>query len=355
MRNQRMAARALAVLLGAAIVAGCASSGVALKDVEFDPLEWGVPPSIVPATDTSQLLALILAQKVLNDAVAYIRSIAESRGRNADWAEEAVRESSSITETVALEKGVIDLVAADLDRLLEELDGRPVTTSAGETTLETGGADVVERGMTLRRRILHAVSNPNIAYILMMLGIAGLFFEITHPGVVFPGVVGALCLILGFYGLQTLPVNYAGLLLILLAVILFIAEVKITSYGFLTIGGIISFLMGSLMLIDSPAPFLRVSLGVILATVVFVTSAFLFLAGAVLKVYRRRPSTGMEGLVGTVGKALSDLSPRGQIFVRGEIWEAVCPRGAKKGDLVKVVKAEGLTLEVQPVDNGKEE
>jgi len=290
-----------------------------------------------------------MGKKIENDAVAYLKSIAEARNRNAEWAEKAVRESASLTEKEAVEEGVVDMVAEDMETLLREINGRTVTTAAGEIVLETEGAEILHLKMDLRRRILHIISNPNIAYILMMLGIVGIFFELTHPGVIFPGVVGALCLILGFYGLQTLPVNYAGLLLIVLSLILFIAEVKITSYGFLTIGGIVSLLLGSLMLIDSPAPFLRISLGVILGTILFTAAFFLLLVGAVMKVYRRQATTGFEGLVGVAGECLTDLDPRGQIFVRGEIWEASCPMGAKKGEQVEVRKAEGLILEVQPV------
>jgi membrane-bound serine protease (ClpP class) len=288
-------------------------------------------------------------KKIENDAVAYLKSIAEARGRNAEWAEKAVRESASLTEKEAVAEGVVDMVAEDIETLLREINGRTVTTAAGEVVLETEGAEKLYLKMGLRRRILHTISNPNIAYILMMLGIVGIFFELTHPGVIFPGVVGALCLILGFYGLQTLPVNYAGLLLIVLSMILFIAEVKITSYGFLTIGGIVSLLLGSLMLIDSPVPFLRISLSVILATIFFTVVFFLLLVGAVVKVYRRRTVTGFEGLVGAGGECLTDLNPRGQIFVRGEIWEANCPGGIMKGEQVVVTKAEGLVLEVQPI------
>ncbi len=288
--------------------------------------------------------------KMENDAAAYLKSIAESRGRDTAWAEEAVRKSVSITETEALEKHVIDVMAEDLDTLLGQLDGRRVKTAAGEVTIATKGARVSARSMGARRRILQTISNPNIAYILMMLGVLGLFFELAHPGAILPGVVGALCLILGFYGLQSLPVNWAGLLLIILAVVLFIAEVKITSYGFLTIGGIVSMVLGSLMLVDSPAPFLRISLAVILGVVAFAVLLFLVLAGAVFRAYLRRPTTGAEGLVGETGEALTDLAPAGRVFVRGEIWEARCPAGAVKGLKIKVIRVDGLTLEVEPLE-----
>lgn len=291
-----------------------------------------------------------MRKKIENDAAAYLKSIAEDRGRNTKWAEEAVRESVSITESEALEQGVIDLVARDLDALLAEIDGREVTTAAGAVRLDTGNVAIARKTMGIRWRILHTISNPNIAYILMMLGVLGLFFELAHPGVILPGVVGAISLILGFYGLQSLPINYAGLLLIFLAIVLFIAEVKIVSYGFLTIGGIVSMFFGSLMLIDSPAPFLRISISVILMTITTAVLFFLLLAGAVVRVHRRRPTTGMEGLVTSVGEALTDLDPEGQIFIRGEIWEARCPAGARKGDRVRVVKADSLKLDVEPIN-----
>jgi len=196
-----------------------------------------------------------MVEKVTNDAVAYIKSIAERRGRNVKWAEDAVRNSVSITAREALKLGVIDLVSKDIGDLLDRIDGMKVKTPAGEKVLHTRGASVVRKQMGLRLKILALISNPNIAYILMLLGFYGLFFEFTNPGSIFPGVVGGICLILAFYAFQTLPVNYAGLLLIVLAVILFVLEIKITSGGVLTIGGIISMIIGSIMLFESPDPF----------------------------------------------------------------------------------------------------
>jgi membrane-bound serine protease (ClpP class) len=286
--------------------------------------------------------------KAENDAAAYLRSIAEARGRDAAWAEEAVRKSVSLTEKEALEKRVVDLVAPDLQGFLEAAHGRRVTTAAGPVTLDTLGAGATHRPMPLRWRILHTLSKPDVAYLLMMLGIAGLFMELSHPGAVLPGVVGALSLILGLYGLQTLPLNYAGFLLILLAVVLFVVEIKVVSYGLLSLGGIASMILGSLMLVDSPLPFLRVSLATVLSATAAVALILIFLAGAAARALARKPQSGMEGLLGRPGEALGDLTPRGKIFIHGEIWDAVSSTPVPKGGLVTVTGHDGLTLRVEP-------
>ena len=201
-----------------------------------------------------------MAEKATNDAAAYVRSLAERTGRNAKWAEDAVRKSISATETEALNQKVIDLVSKDLNTLLSDIDGRKVRTVMGEKTLKTANVNVIREEMSLRHKILNFITDPNVAYMLMLLGFYGLFFELTNPGAIFPGVMGGICLILAFYAFQTLPVNYAGLLLIILAIILFILEIKIISHGVLTIGGVISMLIGSLMLFESPGPFMKLSL-----------------------------------------------------------------------------------------------
>jgi membrane-bound serine protease (ClpP class) len=214
-----------------------------------------------------------MASKVENDAAAYAESIAAKRNRNKEWAVKAVRESVSITENEALKIKVIDLIASDLEDLLRQLDGRKITTAAGVTILETEGIEVHEIEMGLREKVLDTLSNPNIAYILMMVGLLGLYFELSNPGAIFPGIIGGISLILAFFAFQTLPVNYAGILLIILALILFILEIKVTSFGMLTVGGVISLILGSLMLFDTgAAPFARLSFEVIIP-VVAVTSA----------------------------------------------------------------------------------
>jgi membrane-bound serine protease (ClpP class) len=288
-----------------------------------------------------------MSEKVANDAAAYIRSIAEKRGRNAEWAEKAVRESVSITANEALKLKVIDLVAPDLKTLLASVDQREVETSSGKHILKTKGIKVVYKEMGIRHKILDFISDPNVAYLLMLLGFYGIFFEMTNPGAIFPGVFGAIALILAFYSFQTLPVNYAGLLLIILAIILFILEIKITSYGVLTIGGIISMLIGSLMLFDSPLPFFKLSLKVILPGVIL-TSLFFFLTiRLALKAFRQKPSTGVEGLVGLEGKAKTDIHKEGLVFVHGEIWKAWSDEPIKTGEKVIVEKVEHLRLKVR--------
>jgi membrane-bound serine protease (ClpP class) len=290
-----------------------------------------------------------MAKKVENDAAAYARSLAEKRGRNADWAESAVRQSASLTEKDALEKRVIDLVAPSLDDLLARLDGKEIRKGEAAIVLRTKGIRVTRVPMGLRHRILSSLADPNIAYILMMIGIYGIFFELSNPGAVFPGIVGGISLILGFYSLQTLSANYAGFLLIALAIILFILEIKVQSYGALTIGGIVSMLLGSLMLFRSSAdPWLRISWGVLAtmigASTVFFTTVVLLAVRSQL----RKPVTGAEGMVGETGEAMEDFTGEGKVFVLGEWWNARCGVSLKKGDKVTVVGREGMTLLVEP-------
>ena len=292
-----------------------------------------------------------MAKKVENDAAAYARSLAEKKGRNAAWAESAVRESTSLTEKDALEKGVIDLVAPSLSDLLARLDGKEIRKGDKPVVLRTKAIRVTRVPMGLRHKILSSLADPNIAYILMMIGIYGIFFELSNPGAVFPGVVGGISLILGFYSLQTLSANYAGFLLIALAIILFILEIKVHSYGALTIGGIVALLLGSLMLFRSSAdPYLRISWGVLAtmvgASVVFFTTVVTLAVRSQL----RRPVTGAEGMVGETGEAMEDFTGEGKVFVLGEWWNARCAVPLKKGDKVTVAGREGMTLLVEPKD-----
>jgi len=235
-----------------------------------------------------------MAEKVENDAAAYAKSIATKRNRNKEWAVQAVRESVSITETEALKKNVIDLIASDLDDLLSQIDGREIKTSVGVKKLATKNIALDRTEMGFREKVLDTISNPNISYILMMIGLLGLYFELSNPGAIFPGVIGGICLILAFFSFQTLPVNYAGILLIIMALVLFILEIKVTSFGMLTVGGIISLTLGSLMLFDSPEPFLKVSLEFIFP-VVTVTSTFFILAiYLAVKAQRRKPTPSFD-------------------------------------------------------------
>ncbi|MGH7432913.1 MAG: NfeD family protein [Candidatus Methylomirabilales bacterium] len=288
-----------------------------------------------------------MTRKIENDAAAYIRGLAERRGRNATWAEDAVRKSVSATATEALRLKVIDVVAENRADLLAKIDGRTVETGAGKITLKTKMAKIVEVEMGLRDKVLSVISNPTIAYMLLILGMAGLYFELSTPGAILPGVLGGICLILAFYAFQALPINYAGLLLIILGVILFVAEVKVVSHGILTIGGMTAMILGSLMLIDSPAPFLQISLSAILGVTAATTAFFVFAIGAVFRAHRRQPATGREGLVGQVGVARTRLNPDGLIFIRGEIWNATCAEGAEPGEQVQVAAVAGLKLKVK--------
>jgi membrane-bound serine protease (ClpP class) len=290
----------------------------------------------------------VMAEKATNDAAAYIRSLAERNGRNAKWAEDAVRKSISATEEEALKEGVIDLVSKDLNSLLSDIDGKQVRTVMGEKVLNTAKANIIKEGMGLRHRILNLISDPNVAYILMLLGFYGLFFELTNPGSIFPGVMGGICLILAFYAFQTLPVNYAGLLLIILAIILFILEVKIISHGVLTIGGIISMVIGSIMLFESPAPFMKLSLYVILPAAIITALFFSLTLGLAFKAFKRKPVTGSEGLLGGEGVASTDITKDGgMVLLHGERWSAYSDEPISKGEKVKVEAVSGLKVKVK--------
>ncbi len=290
-----------------------------------------------------------MLKKVENDAAAYAKSLAEQRGRNVEWAVSAVRESESVSAKKALELKIIDVVASSVPELLEKVEGREVETAWGKKTLALEGLPVKKMEMGWRLRLLDTLSNPNIAYILMMLGFYGLFFELSNPGVIFPGVFGAICLILAFFALQTLPVNYAGVLLILLAIILFIAEIKVTSYGVLSLGAVVSLLLGSLMLIDSPDPALRVSWYVILPMVATTAAFFLFAVSFALRAQMRQPTTGQEGLIGKRAKVISPIRREGKVFVHGEYWNAESEEEFEKGDTVEIVGVSELKLKVKRI------
>jgi membrane-bound serine protease (ClpP class) len=290
-----------------------------------------------------------MLKKVENDAAAYAKSLAEQRGRNVEWAVNAVRESESVSAQRALELNIIDLVASSVPELIEKVEGREVETVWGKKALALKGLPVQESVMGWRYRLLDTLSNPNIAYILMMLGFYGLFFELSNPGVIFPGVFGAICLILAFFALQTLPVNYAGMLLILLAIILFIAEIKVTSYGVLSLGAIVSLILGSLMLIESPDPALRVSWFVILPMVATTAAFFLFAVSFALRAQMKQPTTGQEGLIGKRARVVSPIRREGKVFVHGEYWNAESEEEFEKGATVEIVGVSELKLKVRRV------
>lgn len=287
-----------------------------------------------------------MKEKVENDSVAYIKSIAEQRGRNVAWAEDAVRKSVSVTEKEALGLKIIDLIAEDVQTLLDKLDGRTVTVASGPVVLRTKGAPRREFPMGWRLEMLKALSDPNIAYVLMTIGSIGILAELYNPGAILPGIVGAISLILAFYSFQSLPINYAGALLMLLGLVLFILEVSVTSYGLLAVGGVTSMVLGSLMLIKTDAPFLKISWAVIVPVVALTGGLTLLMVGMGLRAMRRKPSTGREGMVGLVGVAKTPLAPHGKLQIHGEIWEAVSDQPLEPGDQAEVTRLEGLTLYV---------
>ena len=287
-----------------------------------------------------------MAEKIVNDMVAYTKSIAEKRGRNSEWAEKAIRESVSVTEKEALELKVIDLIAEDLDDLIEKIDGRELKEKG---TLHTKGVKRVVLTESFRDKILKTLSDPNIAYLLMMIGMAGLYFELSHPGAIFPGVIGAISLILAFFAFQTLPVNYAGILLIAVALILFILEMKVASYGLLSIGGVISLFLGSLMLFEGGAPELRLSWHVLIPTVIMVSGFFVAVASLVFRSQISKPRTGDKGLIGEVGVVKERLGPEGKVFVHGELWNAEASGPIEAGAKVRVVGVDQLVLRVEEV------
>jgi|WetSurMetagenome_2_1015567.scaffolds.fasta_scaffold00064_3 membrane-bound serine protease (ClpP class) len=296
----------------------------------------------------------VKSDKAENDAAAYIKSIAWERGRNAAWAEYAVRKSVSITESEAFRNRVIDLVAKDLDALLKAIDGRKVRTRDSERQLVTANAKIVYEDMGTRLKILDIIGDPNVAYILMLLGFYGLMFEFWSPGAVFPGVVGAISLVLAFYAFQTLPVNYAGLLLIVIGMILFILEVKVPSYGMLTVGGIIALTLGSVMMFDSPLPFFRVSLFVILPSVIVTALLFMATCRIVYKAHRRKPVTGSEGMVGLQGSAMSRIDQSGgSVMAHGEIWSAWSDERIEAGEKIVVEGIQGLRVKVKKPESRK--
>ncbi|MFN2383548.1 MAG: nodulation protein NfeD [Gemmatimonadota bacterium] len=293
-----------------------------------------------------------LDRKVLNDTVAFARALATRRGRNAEWAEQAVREAAALTEVEALAADVIDVVAPTLPLLLAEVDGRMVDVAGRPVALATAGAEVRTVTKGWRFRVLDTIANPNVAFLLMLIGIYGIIFELMNPGAILPGVVGGISILLAFFALQTLPVSAAGVLLILFAIVLFIAEIKVLSHGLLSVGGVVAFVLGATMLFDAPEPFFRVSWSVILPAALLTAAFFAFVVGMAYRTWRTRPTTGREGLVGERGVVRrridpATLEPAGQIQVRGELWRARAEEPLEVGTAVEVVGADGLTLTVR--------
>lgn len=301
-----------------------------------------------------------MAEKVTNDAVAYLQSLAKERGRNVDWSEEVVRESVSITAAEALDLGVIDLVATDLEDLLAQCDGKVI--ACGETTREVSaaGARIVQRPMNWRGRFLQRITNPTIAYIFLMLGFYGLFFELSNPGSLLPGIVGAICLLLAFLAFQSLPVNYVGVMMILLGLIMLLLEIKVTSYGALTIGGVTALVLGSILMFDAASPFGGVPFQVILPAVIFTLVFFLVIVGLGLAAQRRRQFTGRRAMPGKQGEIVKAEGRQGEAYVgrvhvAGELWRYQASQQLQPGERVRVVGSHGQILLIEALDSGSGE
>lgn len=294
-----------------------------------------------------------MERKQVNDAAAYIRGLAQLRGRNAEWAELAVREAASLPAGEALDKGVIDLVATDMDDLLRQLQGRTVTLLGTTRVLETAGLRIETIEPDWRSRMLAVITDPNVAYVLMLIGIYGLFFEFANPGYVLPGVAGAICLVLALYAFQILPVNYAGLALLSLGILFMLAEAFVPSFGALGIGGVIGFVIGSVILFDQGAAGYAVSLPLILALSLASAGFFLFVVGAAVKARKRPVVSGREELLHARGEVLDDFAGKGRIRIHGEVWQAETRVPLRRGDRVRVTAVDGLVLSVEPVTKEK--
>ncbi|MCS7198970.1 MAG: nodulation protein NfeD [Caldimicrobium sp.] len=292
-----------------------------------------------------------MLEKIANDLTAWAKNLAEMRGRNSQFAELAVKESKSITEREALEQGVIEIIAENLEDLIKKLEGRKVKVKEQELLLTLKNAPVETIKEDFKTRFLKVLANPNLVYFLLMLGLLGIYFELSHPGSIFPGVFGAICLILAFLGLSIIPMNYAGLALILLAGLLFFLETQVTSHGLLTIGAIISLLLGSLILFGHNPPALRVYKPFLFTVVTTFAVLFGGVTYLAVKTLRKRPVSGGEGLIKKTGKALSNITPNeGKVFIEGEIWDAISDEEIPKGTKVEVVEKIGFTLRVRPIN-----
>lgn len=290
-----------------------------------------------------------MTKKMVNDAAAYIRGLAEMRGRNADWAERAVREAASLPAEAALEAGVIDIMATDLSDLLRQAHGKSVKVLGEERTLETRNLAVERIEPDWRNELLAVITNPNIAYILMLLGIYGLFFELANPGNILPGVIGGISLLLALYALQVLPVNYAGLGLMILGVCFMVGELFMPSLGILGVGGVIAFVIGSVILFDREGGNIAVSLPLIIAVSLLTAGFFFIVIRSVFTATRRPVVTGAEELIGATGRIISDFEGSGAMRIHGEQWQVRSNSPMREGDAARVVDREGLILQVEPV------
>lgn len=312
------------------------------KDYEEGPAEDKQPPVTGDA----------MTKKIVNDAVAYIRSMAEMRGRNADWAEQAVREAVSLSSNEALQQNVIDIIATDTKDLLTKIDGWQVNINGRDVIIETNDLAIETIEPDWRNELLSVITNPNIAYILMLLGIYGLFFELTNPGFVLPGVIGGISLLLALYALQVLPVNYAGLALMILGVIFMTAELFAPSFGALGIGGIIAFVVGSVILFDTEGSGIKVAIPIIVAVSTVSSIFFLITLRMVFAAHHKPIVSGVDEMLGSIGQVLEDFEGSGRIHIHGEAWQVESKLPLKRGDQVRVTSIDGLILSVEPVKEG---
>ena len=319
----------------------------------FSPPEpKGMPKKDAPVEESEKSA---MKQKVINDAVAYIRSLAELHGRNQDWAEKAVREAASLPASEALSLGVIDVLATGMPDLLQQIDGREVLVLGHKRTLRVAGLPVRELAPDWRTRLLSVITNHNVDYILMLIGIYGLILEFSNPGAIVPGTVGAICLLLALYAFQLLPINYAGMGLILLGVALMVGEAFEPSFGILGIGGVIAFVFGSIILIDTEAPGFGIDISVIITFAVLSVLIFVFVIGMAMKARRKKVVSGLEELLGGEATVINDFDQQGTVSIHSEHWQARSNTPLNSGQLVKVTGIKGLTLEVEPVEASKQE
>ncbi|MFP4157780.1 MAG: NfeD family protein [Opitutales bacterium] len=295
-----------------------------------------------------------MRRKVVNDAVSYIRGLAELRGRNADWAEEAVRQGVTLTSSEALERDVVDFRVPDVETLLAEMDGVTVEVDNRDWVLKTAGRTVQNIEPDWRTKVLSVITNPNVAYILMLLGIYGIILEFSNPGSLVPGISGAICLLLALFALHLLPVNYAGVALILLGILLMIAEAFAPSFGALGIGGVIAFAFGSILLIDTDAPGFELNIFVIIGVTLASAFVFIVVVAMAMRAWQRPVVSGSEGIVGSEATALEDFSAEGRVRLKGELWKARTQTPLHEGDRVKVTQLGGLTVSVEPLEEPKQ-
>ena len=290
-----------------------------------------------------------MLKKVENDAVAYGIGIARQKDRNADWIERAIRKSESTPADEALKLRVIDYVATDLEDLMRQMNGRKVELAKGAVVLDTKGSRLNFKKMGFRESVLKTITDPNIAYILLLVGLAGIYFEFSNPGAIIPGVIGGISLILAFFALQTLSVNFAGILLILFAVVLFILEINVVSNGILTIGGLFSLILGSLLLYDTPDAAIRVSFKVMIPAIIIVFFFFVTVISLAIRAQMRKPRTGSEGMLNSTGTALTEIQTEGKVLIKGEYWNAISRQRIEAGKSIRVIGVRGLVLEVEEV------